>query len=206
MSGQGHGNGGGGGTSLAFGFSKSKAQRKVAVQIEEKKDNKQLIAGIEGSVIKTLGPEEPEEGKKTYVIPKLENTFKTGVGKNKFTPSFKPPANDAPIAGSADDKFVAAQADTRPTITEYGLEVRARPTGREKEEQQQQQEAPRVSLAQLEAQVLKQDLEELPDIPAVEVGAVLLRSRAAGTGQLHLRSSCMGCLQRALSAVHAGHA
>ena len=154
---------------LAFGFQKSKAARKIAVNVEDKGDKRQLITGIEGSVIKTAEPEQSEE-KKVYIVPKLENTFKTGVGK-KFVPSYVPPANDAPIAGTAEDRFEHAEQDTRPSVTGYGLERRARPGegGQEHAEPDDRPARPLVSAAQLELQAFKRDMEELPDQATVEV-------------------------------------
>jgi G patch domain and KOW motifs-containing protein len=160
--------GGGGGAQLKFGFAKTVQQRKVAVQVAEKKDDKRLITGIDGSVIKTLEPEPEQEAKKVYIVPKLENTYRTGVGK-KFTPTFKPPANDAPIGGEGEDRFVAATEDSRPVITQYGLEERARPAGAD-EDAPPISDRPLLNGAQLEHEAYKRDMEELPDTAPVEVG------------------------------------
>lgn len=183
---------GGGGAQLKFGFSKTVQQRKVAVQVAEKKDEKRLITGIEGSVIKTLEPDPEQEGKKIYVVPKLENSYRTGFGK-KFTPSFKPPANDAPIAGEGEDRFVAAAEDTRPTITQYGLEQRARPGGAP--EEPAAADRPLVSAAQLEHEAYKRDMEELPDVAPVEVGGRVPHSKVWQQPCMHTMRPAMPSTQ-----------
>jgi hypothetical protein len=70
---------------------------------------------VDGQDAATLG----QPGKKTYVIAKIENTYKAGTGK--FAPSFVPPAQDAPVAGEGEGKFEMA-APVAATVTSYGLQ------------------------------------------------------------------------------------
>lgn len=70
---------------------------------------------VDGQDAATVG----QPGKKTYVIAKIENTYKAGTGK--FAPSFVPPAQDAPVAGEGEGKFEMA-APVAATVTSYGLQ------------------------------------------------------------------------------------
>jgi hypothetical protein len=163
-----------GGASISFAFNKSKgaAARKVlAVNVREApEERRQIITGFQGSKAQTLPgaeSEDEQQGKKVYIVPKLENTYKTGVGK--FVPSFRPPDNDdAALANGTTDRFVAAEVDTRPAVTGYGLERRSRPS----EGQQPEERGPRLTPAQLEQQAYKEDVLALPDAPETEVRLV----------------------------------
>jgi hypothetical protein len=159
---------------LAFGFKAvSKTKVKVAVNVEEPKERRQLIVGIEGVQIKAAEGHEDDGAnggskRELKVIAPLANTFKTGVGRAGFIPSFVPPANDAPVAGDTSDRFELAATDSRPVITEYGLEVRARPG----QEPAEVHEPIRLQTKDLELQAYKRDMELLPDVAPVEVRAV----------------------------------
>lgn len=161
---------------VAFGFSKTIVQRKVAVNIEEPKEKRQQITGWAGSKAVTNGAEEEvEDKKKAYVVPKLENTFKTGVGR-KFAPSFRPPENDVATLTGGEDRFEMAQIDTRPNVTGYGLEKRARPSTAEDaasngQSAQHNDDKPMLTHEQLERIAYKQDMDVLPDAPQTEVSA-----------------------------------
>ncbi|KXZ46948.1 hypothetical protein GPECTOR_39g442 [Gonium pectorale] len=150
--------------SLAFTFQKKKVVQKVAVNVEERKDAGQLITGFDGTKAQVVGGDASSDGK-TYVIPKLENTFKTGVGPKKFTPTFKPPSNDAVKVADGEDKFVQA-ASTVPVITEYGLHLRD-----VKSEDRAQGAGPggaSTTAAVLEERAYREAVEELPDVADVE--------------------------------------
>jgi hypothetical protein len=162
----------GDGQKLAFGFKASKTKVKVAVNVEEPKERRQLIVGIEGSKIRAVEGHEDDGAnggskREPKIIAPIANTFKTGVGKAGFIPSFVPPANDAPVAGDTSDRFELA-TDSRPVITEYGLEVRARPG----EEPAKVHEPIKLQTKDLELQAYKRDMELLPDMAPVEVCAV----------------------------------
>lgn len=152
-----------GGPSLAFGFTKKKTVQKVAVNVEEKKDVGQSIKGIEGSVIQVDGPD-PSASSKTYVIPKIENTYTTGTGARKFTPSFKPPSSDVNREANGEDKFVLGQ-NTAPTISEYGLQRREAPKDGPSADERP---GTRLTPAQLEDRAYKDHVEDLPDDPDLE--------------------------------------
>lgn len=155
--------------SLAFTFQRKKVVQKVAANVEERKDVGQLISGIEGAKIKVVCGGAPAEVK-TYVIPKIENTYKSGVGPKKFTPSYKPPSSDAAVDNSI-DRFVQA-ASTVPVITEYGLQLR-----QTREENQTENEAvlnaESMTAAAMEARDLREAVQELPDAMEMEVRAFL---------------------------------
>lgn len=149
---------------MKFNVSKSKSQRKVAVNLVEQSDNKVLITGVEGSTIVAAAAPEQRQANAPFVIPKIENTYNTGGGR-KFTPTFVPPAHDAPCVGAGEDRFVAA-APTAPLITEYGLTQRLRPGDPAGQQQQQGSITQRLT----EEQQFKQDVEALPEQATLEVG------------------------------------
>ncbi len=167
---------------VAFGFAKTAQKRKVAVNIEDKpKEKRQAITGFAGgSAVVADGAGEEEEGRQApLVIPKLENTYKTGVGR-KMVPSFRPPENDVASIAAGADRFEVAKLDTRPTVTGYGLERRARPqaegetaaNGQASTQPPPQQQGPRLTPQDLERQAYKQDVEALPNAPRTEVRGV----------------------------------
>jgi hypothetical protein len=176
-----------GGLNLGFKI-QGKARAKVAVNLKEQREDRQLITGVAGSVIQAAEPCASE--RRQHVIPRLENTYKTGVGK--FVPTFVPESSSAPITGKADDKYEKAAKPDVPGLTSYGLQLR-QPKG-------SLQEAAAGSAADTagdaaddaatgpadaaaaaaagpmvpvrrgdEAQQLREDLEALPDEASVEV-------------------------------------
>ncbi|EFJ51408.1 hypothetical protein VOLCADRAFT_87660 [Volvox carteri f. nagariensis] len=167
---------------LAFTFQKKKHVQKVAVNLEEKKDVGQLISGIEGAKIQVVGGDTSTEVK-TYVIPKIENTYKSGVGPKKFTPSYKPPSSDANVDNS-EDRFVQA-ASTVPVITEYGLQLRENKQGDSAQVVEFSNGAGgSTTAAALEARAFRESVVELPDamdveayeaMPVEEFGKAMLR-------------------------------
>lgn len=156
-------------TTLKFGFVKTQQKKSLAVNIKEAPEKRQLIKGFEGG--KARGADGEDEGGpgQPKVIPRLENTYKTGVGK-KFVPSFIPEAHDDKNIGNTEDRFEAAKEDSRPVVTGYGLEVR-KPRGHDEDgnRHHDQQSGPLVSKSQLEAQKYKEELEALPEAPEEEV-------------------------------------
>lgn len=182
---------GGGGLSLGFSI-KGKARAKVAVNTEREREERQLITAVaEDGTIQTAGPAAGSGGKKQYVVPALQNTYKTGGGAGKFVPSFVPEASSAAIKGNAEDRFERAEVGHAPTLTTFGLEVRSRQPaaaaagGAAAADGAAAAAAagngappplsdrplvPVVSKAD-EAAQLKQDLQELPDVATVEVRA-----------------------------------
>ncbi len=153
------------GGSLGFTFAKKKVVQKVAVNVEEKKDEGQLITGFDGAKAQVVGGDEAN-AKTSYVIPKLDNTFQAGVGPKKFVPTFKPPSNDDAKLAPGEDKFVQA-ASTVPVITEYGLQLREA-----KPEDHGGDAGASSSLAQvLEERAYKEAMEQLPDVADEEVCA-----------------------------------
>lgn len=167
--------GGAGPSSLSFGFAKSKKAQKVAVNIEEQGERRQLITAVEGSRIRTAEDERQVEDK-PLVIQKIENTYR--AGPKKLVPSFVPLANDAPVAGSGADRFEAAAASTIPTITEYGLQKRDRPAGAGSDAAaaaaaglgESAAAVRRLAGAQQEEDAYRRDMEALPDSAPTEVG------------------------------------
>ncbi|GFR50756.1 hypothetical protein Agub_g13023 [Astrephomene gubernaculifera] len=164
--------------SLAFTFQKKKTVQKVAVNVEERKNTGQLITGFDGDKVQVVGGDAAVTDK-SFVIPKLENTFKAGVGPKKFTPTFKPPSGDVVNVGAGEDRFVQA-ASTVPVITEYGLQLREakpddRPAGGA---------GGGTTAAVLEERAFHEAMEQLPDVadeeayelmPVEEFGRAMLR-------------------------------
>jgi hypothetical protein len=107
--------------SLSFNIA-SKAKAKVAVNVKEQEERRELITGVAGSQIQTA--EADDDANKPRVIPKLENTYRTGRGK--FVPTFVPEAQSITDLGKLDERFEAATGPTAPVITSYGLEVRGK--------------------------------------------------------------------------------
>lgn len=161
--------GGDGGNKAAIGFKiAGKARPKVAVNVEEKKEHRQLITGVSDSgVIAAIGPSGTEQ--REYVIPKLQNTYKAGVGK--FIPSFVPEASSAAVTGNAEDRYERAAAPDQPVLTSFGLEVRRRQAAPETANGAAG-DRPLVPVSTMdEAAQLKEDLEQLPEEATVEVSA-----------------------------------
>jgi len=185
---------------LSLGFSiKGKARAKVTVNAVKEQDDRQLITAVAADgTIQTAAPAEGSS-RRQYVVPALQNTYKTGVGK--FVPSFVPESSTAAVTGNAEERFERAEVGHAPTLTTFGLEVRRRKdsataaaaaAGSGAEEAAGSSAAangaaagaaaaaggpsasdrplvPVMSRAE-EAAQLKQDLEELPDVATVEVG------------------------------------
>lgn len=150
------------GGKLSFGFTAvAKPKKAVVVHAEERKETRQLITGLEGSRIQTAEPE--QNNAKTYVVPKLENTFKTG--KKTFTPSFVPPTSDTKV-GATDEKFEPAAQPDQPSITTYGLDIRQRQA---MDAGDQAAASQPIDFRDLELQKLKEDMEQLPDEASLEV-------------------------------------
>ncbi|MEW5300634.1 MAG: hypothetical protein WDW36_003549 [Sanguina aurantia] len=110
----------------SFGFSKSKATRKVAVNVSEEQERRTLLTGVEGSKLQSEAGQDAVLHKQ-YVIARIENSYRTGVGSveqqgnnRKFAPSFRPPTDDIPSLKAGEDRFVLAER-AAPLITEYGL-------------------------------------------------------------------------------------
>ncbi|KAJ9507574.1 hypothetical protein QJQ45_019244, partial [Haematococcus lacustris] len=151
----------------SFVFTKSKAKVRIdAGGVEEQQEHRQLIVGLQGSVVQPANLEAGTAPKRTVpTIAPLANTFKTGVG-NKFTPSFRPPSSDAAAAGDPNEKFELAAVDSRPLITEFGLAKRTKPgsNGQNTTEQTSELAARRVKgSTELELLAFKRDMEQLPD-------------------------------------------
>ena len=170
---------------LKFGFTKQQKNppkaRVLSNADKEDEASRQLVTGIEGSELKTV--EDPAlqaargSKRKEYVVPKLEDTFKL---RPKFVPSFKPPPTSAEVDQSG-EKFELAKEDTRPKITSYGLERRARPEQQQQQQQQQQhpqaeesgmeQRRSHTPPANAEDYVLQRDVESLPEDTPLEVSS-----------------------------------
>lgn len=180
---------------MSLGFSiKGKARAKVAVNTAKETEDRQLITAVtEDGRIQTEGPA-AGSSRKQYVVPALQNTYKTGVGK--FVPSFVPEASSAAVKGNAEDKFERAEVGHAPTLTTFGLEVRRRQDSAAAGAGEAAangaaaaaSDRPLVPVQNLsraeEAAQLKQDLEELPDEATVEVG-IAVRAFSPGGG-MHL--------------------
>lgn len=149
-----------------FGFKiQGKARPKVAVNVEEKQEQRQLITGVAGSQFQGEEPAQP--GK--HVIPALQNTYKTGVGK--FVPSFVPESSITPVTGNAEDRYERAAAPDQPSITSYGLEVRQRQAPAADRDGQAASGPMVPANSRLDdAAQFKADLELLPEEANVEVG------------------------------------
>ena len=145
----------GGGAPLGFSLAGKAKRAKVAVQVQERAEERVLITGIEGSRIRTAAPAAQAAGPR--VIPAVANTYRAGVGRGGgaggdgagggFVPSFVPPSSEDALKASNEDKFVAAPADdgTRPAVTKYGLQrmggaAAAAAAAAQQQQQQQQQE------------------------------------------------------------------
>eukprot|EP00983_Pelagomonas_calceolata_P082361 1155904-Pelagomonas_calceolata.AAC.1 len=172
---------------LSFGFSKHQTLRRLDGGKGKKEESRQEITAIEGGVLRTASgqPVNAAAESKQYIVPKLENTFQTGVGNRekakKFTPSFKPPDSSAQAIGDNSERFEAAKEDTRPKIVEYGLEKRERPDAASKGGEGSQQQGAQnggagehgkgghVPPAKLEEAALERDVQGLPEEAPVEV-------------------------------------
>lgn len=180
---------------VAFGFSKAAAKKaKVAVNVIETQEQRQLITGVQGSKIQAAeGQESSSEARK--IIPKQANTYR--VGGNKFTPSFKPPASDTQAISGVGDKFEAApEASKHGALTSFGLDVRAGQQQGQAGSDQPGEGAANgniiAGLAEKDVQQLKEDLKQLPDEAGMDVSglaqrgvtcaAVQLRAGVAGGG------------------------
>lgn len=172
--------GGNASTSISFAIARGKGSGRkpaAAVNLPDDGPAKVLLSsvGAGGKFVTVDGRDADSLGKaekKTYVIPKQENTLVIGSSRGRtFTPSFRPPTSDAPVSGEGADKFELA-APTGPAITEYGLQHMGRKV---KQEDGQEPEAARPSAAAgiterlREEQAYKQDLDALPDVAPVEV-------------------------------------
>jgi hypothetical protein len=177
---------------LSLGFSiKGKARAKVTVNAAKETEDRQLITAVaEDGSIQTEGPS-VGFGKKQYVVPALQNTYQTGVGK--FVPSFVPEASSAAVKGNAEDKFERAEVGHAPTLTTFGLEVRGpkgaaaaaagdvdvAANGAAAAAVSDRPLVPVLSRAE-EAAQLQKDLEELPDEATVEVSIACCCSCVSG--------------------------
>eukprot|EP00798_Chlamydomonas_sp_ICE-L_P010027 gene10027-7917_t len=174
-----------GGAQLSFGFKRSNAKAKVAVNVKERLDeHREAIISIEGGVIKTDAPKESTAAVK--VIPRIENTYKTGGDqKGKFTPSFRPPANDAPVQGDGEDKFEMAPV-AAPQITSYGLLLRGRGEAEPSEDRAGLGGSitQRLTAKQQDEKKYKEEVENMPeeasledyeDMPIEDFGKAMLR-------------------------------
>ncbi|KAF6253119.1 DExH-box splicing factor binding site-domain-containing protein [Scenedesmus sp. NREL 46B-D3] len=192
-----------GGLNLGFKI-QGKTRTKVAVNVKEQREDRQLITGVAGSVIQAAEPSAGE--RQQHVIPRLENTYKAGVGK--FVPTFVPESSSAPITGKADDRYEKAAKPDVPGLTSYGLQLR-QPKGSAAaaadgavgedggaaggEGAAGAASGPLVPVRRGdEAQQLKDDLEVLPDEASVEdyeampveaFGKALLRGLGWADGQ-----------------------
>ncbi|GAX84888.1 hypothetical protein CEUSTIGMA_g12309.t1 [Chlamydomonas eustigma] len=162
----------------SFGFIKSKksSNQKLGITIAEDGPAVVELSALEkGGVFRTIDGKDADEvgkaGKRQYVIPKIENTYKAGSSK-KFAPTFVPPASDAPIGGEGTDKFEQATVSTEPSGPQlYGLQhiqrkdhtgdanTRAGLGGSITE---------RLTAAKREEQAYQDHVEELPDMAPVE--------------------------------------
>lgn len=165
---------------ISLGFSiKGKARAKVTVNAKQEQEHRQIITAVtEDGTIQTAEPASGS-GSKQYVVPALQNTYKTGVGK--FVPSFVPEASSAAIKGNVEEKFERAEVGHAPTLTTFGLEVRgpkqnagdaaaaaANGAAAGSAAASDRPLVPVQSRAD-EAAQLKDDLENLPDEATVEV-------------------------------------
>lgn len=151
--------------SLAFSFQKKKTVQKVAVNLEENKNAGQLITGFDGAKAQVVGGEAEA---KALVIPKLENTFKTGVGPKKFTPTFKPPSGEVVNLKEGEDKFVQAES-TVPTITEYGLQLRDVKPEERVAAAAAANGGKNMAAAAAEEKAYKDSVEDLPEVADLDV-------------------------------------
>ncbi|KAG2432029.1 hypothetical protein HYH02_013099 [Chlamydomonas schloesseri] len=167
--------------SLAFSFQKKKIVQKVAVNLEENKNAGQLITGFDGAKAQVVGGEAEA---KALVIPKLENTFKTGVGPKKFTPTFKPPSGEVVNVKDGEDRFVQAAESTVPVITEYGLQLRDVKPEERAAAAAAANGGKNMAAAAAEEKAYKESVEELPEVadldayeamPIEEFGRAMLR-------------------------------
>ncbi|KAG2428963.1 hypothetical protein HXX76_011207 [Chlamydomonas incerta] len=167
--------------SLAFSFQKKKTVQKVAANLEENKNAGQLITGFDGAKAQVVGGEAEA---KALVIPKLENTFKTGVGPKKFTPTFKPPSGEVVNLKEGEDRFVQAAESTVPSITEYGLQLRDVKPEERAAAAAAANGGKNMAAAVAEEKAYKESVEELPDVadldaydamPIEEFGRAMLR-------------------------------
>lgn len=159
----------------SFGFAKSKATRKIAVNISEEQERRTLLTGVEGSKLQSEAGEEASASKQ-YVIARIENSYRTGVGSveqqgnKKFAPSFKPPTDDIPSLKAGEDRFVLAER-AAPLITEYGLtsNTRVKQEGGYGESNAGGSITARLTGQQLEDQAYKEDMAALPGEASLEV-------------------------------------
>lgn len=147
--------------SLAF---TNKSKRKISLHDEDIETKKEIITRVEEGGIQTIQSDRQEKrstGPK--IIPKQENTYRTGL--NKFKPSFIPQtaAEDDIKDGIA--KFETSQHDVVATQEKvvYGLIKREQPR-----EEKIHSNLEAKSRQQTEAQLLKQDLDYLPPVASLE--------------------------------------
>lgn len=179
------------GATLAFGIQKAKQTKVHGINAVEQGVEKHAITTFGG---KQLIPEdEAQQSKKSFVIPKLENTFQVGVGsvsnetnghtKKGFKPTFVPGSGSAAPAGG-DDKFVQA-APTGPQVTTFGLQLRGN-------ENVARAESGSGAGAILLAQQGKKNTERLADaagideyeaMPIAEFGMAMLRGMGWSEGE-----------------------
>lgn len=122
----------GGGGALGFSLAAKPKRGKVQVQVQERREERQLITGIDAAGrIEAAEPDAPAAGPR--VIAAMGNTYRAGVGRaarggaagaGGFAPSFVPPSSEDGLNASNTDKFVAAPQDdgTKPAVTQYGLQ------------------------------------------------------------------------------------
>lgn len=163
-------------TAAMSGFTiAAKRKQKVAVNINDEQERRQLITGLEGQEIQAAeGQEAGTSGRK--VVPRQENTYR--AGNKKFAPTFKPPSNDIKTIGSTEDKFeLAPDAGKANALTSFGLEVRSRKREGDGAGEPANGAAPPIniaaSLADRDKQQLNEDLEALPDEATVDVSSRL---------------------------------
>ena len=168
---------------VAFGFKRSTKAQKVDVNIAEDVQQKVALSAVErGGIFRTTDGQDASHAgkaaKKEFLIPMQNNTYKAGTAAHKFTPTFLPPSNDAPVGGGqGEDRFESAAPAAAPSVPQtYGLQHVQR---REKTEDDDGGRAglggsitERLTAAK-EEQAYQKQVEELPDMANVEVGAGL---------------------------------
>jgi G patch domain/KOW motif-containing protein len=174
----------------SFGFKKStKAGQKVGINVAEEGPATVSLSAVEkGGVFRTVDGLDADligkEGKKHYVIPKIENTYQAGTAGNKFTPTFKPPTSDAPVGGQGSDKFELAAPSTAPAAPQlYGLQhVQRKEKGPDEDGGSRAglggSITERLTAQRQEEAAYQRQVEELPDMAPVEVRGEETRNMA----------------------------
>lgn len=168
-----------------------KARPKVAVSVKAEEEHRQLVVGVsDNGILQTA--EATSEQQRQYVIPKLQNTYKAGVGK--FVPSFVPESSAAAVTGTAEDRYERAVAPDQPAITSFGLEVRGPKEAAQRTDTNENDRPLVPTSAKDEAAQLKEDLEHLPEEATVDVRTYT--ASLAPFGRPNTDACCGDCIPR----------